>query len=124
MNLIPESLEESLNFERGQDPKKSIRIGLKYPRRFETIDEFVDYIISAMPLIFNGEIPDDILNSEEHLWLPIAYFQKIATWLKKEKFEMPNGNTNWDYTFGMSDEFAHWPKSIALRLEQMLDQKR
>jgi hypothetical protein len=121
MKLIPESLEESLNFERGIDPKKSMMIGLSSPRRFKSIEEFVDYIIKAMPLIFGGKIPEDILSKGEEGIIPESYYSEIVKWLSRG-FEMPDGDSDWDFT--TNTEFNTWTLQIEQRLEEILGQKR
>lgn len=118
-------LQESINFERGLEPKTAAGIGLLAPRKFKTIEEFTDYIITALPVIFNGKIPEDILSKEEPGMLPEKYYGKIAWWLSENGFEMPNGNNEWEGPIDNSPrEFAYWTTSIVQRLEQMLGQKR
>ncbi len=50
-------VKEYLDFERGINPKKAMKVGLESPRRFESIEDFTHYIIAALPLIFGGRIP-------------------------------------------------------------------
>ena len=118
-------VRESLNFERGLNPKKSIGIGLEAPRRFKTIEEFTDFIIMALPLIFNGKMPEDILSKKERGVLPMSYYDKIAKWLTDIGHEMPNGNSNWKSKIEIVDkEFRFWTTPIARKLEEILGEKR
>lgn len=117
-------IEESQHFERGVDPKKSIRVGLRAPRRFETIDEFTDYIIAALPLIFDGKVPDDILSREEDGMIPQSYYEKITDFLIEIGHEMPNGSSDWGYGESAGKDFDSWPAFVVARLEVMLGQKR
>ena len=116
---------ESLNFERGIDPKKTIGIGLEAPKRFKTIEEFTDHVIAALPLIFGGKMPKDILSKKEGGMLPEKYYGQIAYWLSEKGFEMPNGNNDWEGHIDMAPkEFAYWTTPLVQKLEQMLGQKR
>jgi len=121
----PDRISESVNFERGIDPKKSIGIGLESPKRFHNIEEFTNHIIAALPLIFGGKIPEDILSRQEDGMLPNTYYGKIAWWLTENGFEMPNGDSDWEAgPANVSKEFSYWPTSIVERLEQILGEKR
>jgi len=118
-------ITESVNFERGIDPKKSIGIGLESPKRFHNIEEFTNHIIAALPLIFGGKIPEDILSRQEDGMLPNTYYGKIVWWLTENGFEMPNGNSDWEAgPANVPKEFSYWPTSIVERLEQILGEKR
>jgi hypothetical protein len=118
-------LKESQNFERGVDPKKSAGIGLSSPKRFQTIEEFTNHIIAALPLIFDGKIPEDILSKKEGGMLPETYYGKIAWWLAEKGFEMPNGNSEWEGPIDNAPkDFAYWTTPIVQKLEQMFGQKR
>lgn len=115
-------VRENINFERGLDPKRSIGIGLQSPRRFKSIDELVDYIIDALPIIFDGKIPDDILSKEENGMVPSSYYIKIIEFLNRVGHESPNGNYDW--TFINDPGVAFWPILLINRLERILGQKR
>lgn len=118
-------IKESINFERGLEPKTAAGIGILAPRKFKTIEEFTDYIIMALPIIFNGKIPEDILSKEESGMLPEKYYGKISWWLTENGFEMPNGNNDWEGPIdNVPNEFTYWTTPIVQRLEQMLSQKR
>ena len=118
-------ISESVNFERGIDPKKATGVGLAAPKRFQTIEEFTNHIIAALPLIFDGKIPEDILSKEEDGMLPESYYGKIAWWLSENGFEMPNGIRDWEGKYESSPpEFKYWTTPIVQKLEQMLGQKR
>lgn len=118
-------VRESVNFERGIDPKRSTSIGLEAPRRFKNIQEFTDFIIAALPLIFGGKIPEDILSKHENGMLPESYYGKIAYWLSERGFEMSDGNSDWESEISrVPEEFAYWTTPIVKRLEQILGQKR
>jgi hypothetical protein len=118
-------VRESINFERGVDPKKTVGIGLEAPKRFTNIEEFSNHVIAALPLIFGGKIPEDILSKKEGGQLPESYYGKIAWWLSERGFEMPNGNSDWEARpENAPKEFAYWPTPLVQKLEQMLGQKR
>jgi hypothetical protein len=118
-------IKESLNFERGIEPKKASKIGLTAPKRFKTIEEFTNHIITALPLIFDGKIPEDILSSHESGMLPEKYYEKIAWWLTENGFEMPNGNNDWEGPIdNATAEFKFWSTPIVQKLEQILGEKR
>lgn len=121
----PDRISESVNFERGIDPKKSAKIGLTSPKRFKTIEEFTDHVMAALPLIFGGKIPEDILSKREGGMLPESYYGKIAWWLTENGFEMPNGNNDWEGPIDNAPKgFAFWTTPITQRLEQMLGEKK
>lgn len=115
---------ESINFERGMEPKKAMKVGLKSPRKFENIEDFTHYILAALPLIFGGRIPHDILSSKENGIIPQSYFDKICFWLSDKGFQMPNGNSDWANTENTDPDFIHWPEPIIKELENQLGEKR
>ena len=118
-------VRESINFERGLEPKTAAGIGLLAPRKFQSIEEFTDYVITALPVIFNGKIPEDILSKEESGMLPEKYYGQIANFLTEIGHEMPNGNSDWEtHVDNCPEYFKFWPTVIKDRLEQILDQKR
>jgi hypothetical protein len=121
----PDRVSEGMDFERGVEPKKAAGVGLSAPRRFKTIEEFTNHIIAALPLIFDGKIPEDILSKKEGGMLPESYYGKIAWWLSENGFEMPNGNTDWEaHPDSAPEGFKYWSTPIVERLEQILGQKR
>jgi hypothetical protein len=118
-------VRESINFERGLDPKKTVGIGLLAPRKFKNIKEFTDYVITVLPLIFDGKIPEDILSKKEAGMLPSSYYGEIAKFLTEIGHEMPNGNSDWEGPVENSPkEFEYWTTPIVQKLEQILGQKR
>ena len=107
-------------FVRGEDPKKSIGIGKNRQIDFKNPEEFTNYVIWVLPIIFGGKIPDDILSKNEQGMLPQSYYEKIRDFLDKM------GHTgNGEKIFGDDSEtpnnisFAYWPRFIRTELEKM-----
>ena len=119
------TLNESLNFERGIDPKKTIGIGLTSKRKFKNINEFIDYVITALPYIFGGKMPEDILSKKENGQIPESYFGQITKFLYDCGHEMPNGNDDWDGSVDLAPpDFHYWATPLVKKLEQILGEKR
>lgn len=118
-------IRESINFERGLEPKTATGIGILSPRKFKTIEEFTDYVITALPIIFNGKIPEDILSKKESGMLPEKYYGAIANFLTEIGHEMPNGNSDWETNVNdCPEDFKFWTTPVKERLEQILGEKR
>jgi len=118
-------LEESLDFERGIDPKKAAGVGLTAKRRFKNINEFIDYVITALPYIFGGKMPEDILSKKENGQIPESYFGQITKFLYDCGHEMPNGNDDWDGSVDLAPpDFHYWATPLVKKLEQILGEKR
>jgi hypothetical protein len=113
-------VKESISFERGKDPKKVLGIGIEAPRTFKTPDEFVDFLIEALPYIFNGKIPDDILSLSEIEGgiLPWSYYNQIIKFLERTKKTYINKygeiDDDWD---GCNLKFiTSWPAEVKTEL--------
>jgi hypothetical protein len=112
-------LKESINFERGLDPKKSMKTGKFAPRYFKTPEEFHDYIIKMLPEIFDGEIPDDILSKKDVGRIPQCYYKKIYNYLKEQDILIANTNINPISEHSLNQgyhEFYYWPQEIRKKL--------
>ena len=84
MNLV----KESISFQRGVDPKTQLGIGIYYPKKFNTIEEAANYLISALPEILGTEkIPKDIVRSDidkrgyRSIFLSWKYYITIANYV-------------------------------------------
>lgn len=92
---------ESLDFERGKDPKNSMEIGLY--KNFESLEDGISYIISMIPNILGTkEIPKDIVFDEySKNYFPADYYDKIREYsdryLRVDGKPLPiNSGTDWE----------------------------
>ena len=99
MKLVRESL---LEFHQTGDPLGSLDLGFK----FHTVEELADFIMSVLPEIFNGKIPDDILiNSEgmpnKFIKIKGIYYDKIINFLNSINLKLvSDDNGKIDYNIG------------------------
>lgn len=84
------------------------------------MDEFADYIIKVLPLIFNGKIPDDILSKHEWGVIPESYYEKIIDFINKIGYEIPREKEDDEESM----KFSYWPHYVVNKLEKILGQKR
>jgi hypothetical protein len=111
-------LKESLKFERGLDPKKAMNVGLWASKEFKTGDELVDYIVFMLPYIFDGKIPEDIIDSKNTVGINYRYYIMIRNTLHKYNHKISGVNKN---PFDPKDkpyEFE-WPGRLRKRLIEM-----
>ena len=80
------AIGESLSFQRGNDPKVILGIG----NNFDSLDTFLNYLISEIPNILNSEnIPEDIIQDNNH-WINSKYFHDIIDFLDTKKIKIQN----------------------------------
>ena len=114
-------VRESISFKRGQDPKEMLGIGLHLPYTFRKIEELLDFVIKALPDMFDGKIPDDILSKDPKGILPIEYFNKICFNLKKYNktyIDDADGEKNDDWQIS-SPVFSGWVFDLREKLREM-----
>ena len=77
---------ENINFERGEDPKRSMSIGKyrNYRKKItiNTEEELIEALIQLLPLILDTkEIPKDIINGSTFEKINNKYFNKIRDYV-------------------------------------------
>ncbi|HPI82808.1 MAG TPA: hypothetical protein PK122_06280, partial [Candidatus Paceibacterota bacterium] len=88
-----QGLFESLDFERGQDPKEAIGIGWKSPKHFSSIKDAMKYVADHLPLILGKEeIPANIIKSKNFINSRYEddiseYIDEYITWDDDPKME-------------------------------------
>jgi hypothetical protein len=92
-------VKESISFERGGDPKSILGIGYDNPRVFKSADEFIDFLIKVLPILFNGKIPDDIISRHGKGTINWNYYEKILEFLRN------TNKTYIDYSGQISNEW-------------------
>jgi hypothetical protein len=113
-------VREYISFERGKDPKSALGIGIHYPRTFKSKKELVDYLLIAIPEIFDGEIPEDIVCRDEYI-IGDVYFHMICDFLEEHKMTFLHNDggksNNWKYSDAKSVEW--WPLELKKRLLEL-----
>jgi hypothetical protein len=106
-------INESLKFERGQKPIKAMGIGVDRKKDFDTMKEFIDYLILKIPVILKtNEIPKDIINQQGHniRTEPINYFKNIKNYINNSEIKV-NGNE--------IETLYNWTRNLKEKLIQM-----
>jgi hypothetical protein len=115
-------VKESISFERGKDPKEILGIGqITPPRTFTSSEEFADFLIKkALPYIFDGDIPKDILSKSKGEIIPWDYYNKIIDFLLQTDKTFKDGRKK------KSNEWRHggpgiksWPEELKGKLLAM-----
>jgi len=100
-------VRESISFERGRDPKRTLGIGID-PDNSEML---LDYVIRSLPTILGLEtIPDDILGDRQGPYIDRKYSFKINEWLVRNfrrnfRHSLPNElePIDWNIWEGLHD---------------------
>ena len=79
MKLVREHIE----FERGLEPKKAMKLGIYTKRNFNSREELADFILNFLPAILQlPEIPEDILGrAGTNKIINYPYFLKIKNFI-------------------------------------------
>ena len=114
-------IKESISFERGGDPKGILGIGIHSPRIFTSREELADYLIIALPDIFGGEIPKDILYKPGGGIIPWYYYNKINNFLIKCNHTYVNwkGEKKKNWVELESSEVSFWPQTLYKKLAEL-----
>jgi hypothetical protein len=82
-------INEMQHFERGTPPLKSMEIGIFSHRDFDNIEDAVSFLISVLPTIFGGKIPENLLmgglgigQSEASARYPCSYWNMDCDYRK------------------------------------------
>jgi len=86
-NIIPAYKNESLDFERGQEPKDAMGIGRKAQRKFNSIPEAAKWFYTWMEYILDGKYkPEDLYLIQDEFWnppfLPTKIKMPIIKWFR------------------------------------------
>ena len=80
---------ESLDFERGIDPKKTLGIGLFSKRVFDSPEEGADFLIQYFPQILGvDEIPEDIIEEITRPCPHLTFKKNCPSWYEIETYMM------------------------------------
>jgi hypothetical protein len=83
-------VRESISFQRGVDPKKTLGIGIFHPKSFASTEEAVKYLIEILPdILKKDKIPNDIIQSDRNhrgdigVWFSWKYYYLILDYMRK-----------------------------------------
>ena len=122
MKLVKESLNE---FVRGEDPFKSLGIGIiNIPREFTTVNEFVEFIIKYSNTIFNGPIPKDALQPSSGIISKSCFLTICKFFAKYENFTFLGVDYKGDMTMLTGRDsndrgWASWVGKFFVKLEEL-----
>lgn len=114
-------VRESISFQRGNDPKDMLGIGLHAAHEFTSMSEFINFLLLALSDIFEGEIPKDILTRHPRGTLPDEYYRQICKYLKKYNKTYRNraGEIQYDFDATLSSFIQGWTRELRDKLIDM-----
>ena len=114
-------VKEHISFQRGLDPKDQLGIGLYGPHEFTSMEEFIKFLLLALPDIFEGEIPKDILTKRPRGILPDEYYQQICKYLKRynKTYRDRAGSIREDFEQTGFSFIQGWTRELRDKLEEM-----
>jgi hypothetical protein len=112
------TVNETINFERGQDPIKAMGVGIVNKKNFDTMEDLVNYLIYRIPdILKTNEIPSDIINQPGKIIRSENpnYYEMFKSFLIQNDIKLKGEPAN-DYNVGLE---MRWNVKLREKLRKM-----